>query len=920
MDLDQLYDLFKRPHFAQLIEEHLSALGLPAHLLDKRDGSVILSSDPSPQLDNIIKGAAALFDGSPVDSDIQIQRQQKNATEQLIFPDGSCLIVIPVLVEGHHLANLLLGPYREAENTPLNIEPTRVLSLQPDRLDAIIRFSMAVVRLIGDLTPTAAAKDPIAQPSVSSQEQNNETRPLLIWHLTQDGRVRKANSAALKALGLQEEAVLGLPFCQLSTWETHPGLCDTIVRLLKQALSEGVSATEVSLGTQSGNLCLSLTATAVFDDADELLYFHVTGQDITAQKELERKLRFTQFAFDTTIDQALWTKRDGSFFYVNDAACNALSYTREELLQLKVPDINPHISPEEFTRLWKVWHEQRNSRFETEHLSKDGHLFPVEVRTNTVVFDGEEYICAFATDIGDRKQMEWALIKNEGLLRTLFQSLPDMIWLKDQEGSYITCNQKFELFVGRPEQELIGKTDYDLFDREVADVFRIHDQKAISTGRLSSNLEWITYASTGEKALIEAIKTPMYDDNGELIGVLGVGRDITERHNAEQAQAKLEEQLQQAQKMESIGRLAGGVAHDFNNMLGVILGDIDLLRLKIDANDPIYSDLTRVFNAAERSAALTRQLLAFARKQIISPITLNLNETVAGLFPMLRRLIGEEVELKWHPGEKLAHVRIDPAQLDQILVNLCLNARDAIAGPGSISIATGQRTLDADYCAEQVDLTPGDYVELSVSDTGPGISDDIKANIFEPFFTTKENMGTGLGLATVYGIVKQNHGNIEISDCPQQGACFHIYLPVDNQPSSRQQTFLADQTQLPGGQETVLLVEDEEFLLDMVPKMLEHLSYRVLVVSNPQEALEMLEKTNENIDLLLTDVVMPTMNGQELANRVQALIPGIKTVFISGYTADIIARHGIIDDNVHFVQKPFTVRALATKVRSALDK
>ena len=380
----------------------------------------------------------------------------------------------------------------------------------------------------------------------------------------------------------------------------------------------------------------------------------------------------------------------------------------------------------------------------------------------------------------------------------------------------------------------------------------------------------------------------------------------------------LEAQLHQAQKMEAVGRLAGGVAHDFNNMLAVITGHADLALERTAPDSPLHADLLEIQEAAQRSADLTRQLLAFARKQTIAPQVLDLNHTIAGMLKMLRRLIGEDIDLRWKPAAPLWPVRMDPAQLDQILANLVVNARDAIAGVGKITIETSQTEFDEAYCETHAGFIPGSYVLLAVSDNGCGMDQEVLAQLFDPFFTTKpQGQGTGLGLATVYGIVKQNHGFINVYSEPGQGTSFKIYLPrhATDPVSTRR---IPAPAAAPTGSEIVLLVEDEEALLKLSARLLERLGYTVLAAGGPTQALELAAAHGGPIDLLLTDVIMPEMSGRDLWQRLSALRPGLKCLFMSGYTANVIAHHGVLDDGVHFLQKPFSREALATKVREAL--
>jgi signal transduction histidine kinase/CheY-like chemotaxis protein len=409
------------------------------------------------------------------------------------------------------------------------------------------------------------------------------------------------------------------------------------------------------------------------------------------------------------------------------------------------------------------------------------------------------------------------------------------------------------------------------------------------------------------------VSSPVRNAQGELIAAIEMVEDITEH-------LRLAAQFQHAQKMESVGRLAGGVAHDFNNMLSVILGYAELALSKITPDDPLHADLMEISNAAKRSTEITRQLLAFARKQTINPRVLDLNETVEGMLKILRRLIGEDIDLVWKPGSGLGPVKMDPAQIDQILANLCVNARDAIAGVGQVTIETQGVAFDESDCSNRHGFLPGKFILLAISDNGCGMDKEILDHIFEPFFTTKEvGQGTGLGLATVYGIVNQNNGFIDISSEPGKGTTFRIYLPLYEGGAGK--VLVETVTEVPTRQgETVLLVEDEPAIEKMGRRMLENLGYRVLSAGSPSEAMRLADEHGGGIHLLIADVVMPGMNGRDLADRLHSLYPNIKTLFMSGYTADVIARQGVLEEGVRFIQKPFSVRELSAKVREILNE
>ncbi|MBU1138994.1 MAG: response regulator, partial [Proteobacteria bacterium] len=403
------------------------------------------------------------------------------------------------------------------------------------------------------------------------------------------------------------------------------------------------------------------------------------------------------------------------------------------------------------------------------------------------------------------------------------------------------------------------------------------------------------------------------NQSGEVTAAIEMVEDITDK-------LSLQSQLHQAQKMESVGRLAGGVAHDFNNMLGVIIGHTEMALDQMNRDQPLFESLQEILQAALRSADLTRQLLAFARKQIVTPKVLDLNETVEGMLKMLRRLIGEDINIVWLPDSDLWLVKMDPSQIDQILANLCVNARDAIVEVGKVTIETQTVTFDEAYCADHSGVIPGDFVMLAVSDNGQGMDRKTLDNIFEPFFTTKEiGEGTGLGLATVYGVVKQNNGFINVYSEPGHGSTFKIYLPrhAAKGEDTRKESLVTPDAQ--GHDETILLVEDDPSILRMTRLMLENLGYRVLAASTPSEAISLARKHAGETHLLLTDVVMPEMNGRDLAQELISLYPGLRSLFMSGYTGNVIAHHGVLGNGVNFIQKPFLKQALAAKVREVLD-
>jgi PAS domain S-box-containing protein len=477
------------------------------------------------------------------------------------------------------------------------------------------------------------------------------------------------------------------------------------------------------------------------------------------------------------------------------------------------------------------------------------------------------------------------------------------------EGTFYEVNLACLNMFGYEPEAVIGKTTADL-DVWQNQEDRNHFLNSIKDDGVVQNFEGKMNRRGGEEITI-LLSGSRLEISGNFF-ILIAFLEITE-------QKLLQSQLQQSQKMEAVGRLAGGVAHDFNNMLGVILGYAELALMKMVPSNPVYSNLCEIRSAAARSAELTRQLLAFARKQTIAPRVIDLNETVSGTLKMLKRLIGEDIDLIWQPAPALWTVKADPSQVDQMLANLCVNARDAIAEVGKMTIETGNRVFDDSYCAHNLGFIPGEYVRLSVSDDGIGMDKETVTHIFEPFYTTKElGKGTGLGLSTVYGIVKQNSGFINVYSEPGQGTTFTIYLPRHIGESVDAPKAVTSE-KAPRGSETILLVEDEPSILKTTALMLEGQGYRVLTAGTAAEAIQLFKEQSGRIRMLMSDVVMPDMNGRDLAKELRSFNPQLNCLFMSGYTADVIAHHGVLDEGVHFIQKPFSLSDLATKVREVLD-
>ena len=513
------------------------------------------------------------------------------------------------------------------------------------------------------------------------------------------------------------------------------------------------------------------------------------------------------------------------------------------------------------------------------------------------------------TDLSDWKRSE----AEREILYAAVEQLGEMVVIASPKGVVEYVNPAFERTTGYSRGEMLDTMPRVAMDETYDQDFYQRMWETVRSGQTWSG-QLIHQRKDGGVFTANAVVSPVRNRDGRIVRFVGVMSDETER-------LKLEEQFRQSQKMEAVGRLAGGIAHDFNNMLTVILARSEKSLGSLPTDSPVRADIKEVHEAAVRSAELTRQLLAYARKQDVKPRILNLNDAIAESLKMLRRLVGEDVDLVWTPAPSVWTTRIDPVQLDQILANLCVNARDAIADVGEIRIETRNVTLDAEYVRTHPDSTPGDYVQIAVSDDGSGMDKDTLSHLFEPFFTTKAiGEGTGLGMATVYGIVQQNNGFIHVYSEPGKGTTFRIYLPRQESGDTGEVLPAAAALEVPAAKnERVLVVEDEAMILEVAVEILESLGYAVTAVTSPQEALRLVEERGILVDALITDVIMPGMNGRELADRIRAVRPGLGVLFMSGYTAQVMEHRGIVEGRDGFVQKPFSTRDLAVKLRDVLD-
>jgi two-component system cell cycle sensor histidine kinase/response regulator CckA len=538
-------------------------------------------------------------------------------------------------------------------------------------------------------------------------------------------------------------------------------------------------------------------------------------------------------------------------------------------------------------------------------------LYPVRIQAGELLGAG-----VLVSDITERKQAEVALRDSEERYRLLFESNPQPMWVYDVETlAFLAVNKSAVHHYGYSPEEFLSMTIEDI--RPAEDLPAFYDFVARDPQGLERAGEWRHVTRDGSIIEVEITSHSLVfaDRRAELI----LANDVTERNRLQAALLSSEEQLRQSQKLEAIGQLAGGVAHDFNNLLTAINGYSALALRRVGPDHAISSYLEEIKKAGDRAANLTRQLLAFGRKQLLQPLAINLNDIVGDMIKLLKRLIGEHVQLVTVPGTDLKQIKADPGQLEQVLVNLVVNARDAMPRGGTVTIETANTTLDGAYARKHVGVTPGEYVMLAVSDTGTGMDQDTRLRVFEPFFTTKEKgKGTGLGLSTVYGIVRQSGGNVWVYSELGKGTTFKVYLPQIEDEVAERAAAKEDLTRH-RGTETVLLVEDEDMVRKLTIELLEESGYVVLEANGGERAMELFTAHPERIDLLITDVVMPRMSGKEVAEQLRNVHPETKVLFMSGYTDEAIVHHGIVDSHIAFIQKPFSENALTRKVREVLD-
>jgi PAS domain S-box-containing protein len=737
-----------------------------------------------------------------------------------------------------------------------------------------------------------------------------------------EGKLLSVNPAALKGTGYSKDELLGMSFRDFLAPEVRGQFGIYLTEIQAKGAASGVMLVQ----TKGGEKRLWEYNNTLRTEGIVIPIVRGMARDITERRSAEKALQDSENRYRTLVENSndgIALVKEDVHLYVNQKFKEIFGYNHIEEIVGRPISITIH--PDDRDRVLEMnrrrqTKEEEPSRYEFKGIRKDGSIVYIEVSATQTTYQGEAVSLSYHRDITDRKKAEEALRESEEKYRTILENIEDGYYEVDLAGNFTFYNDSLCKILGYSRDEMNGMNNRQYTDQENGEKLLQAFNKVYRTGKPAREFDWEILKKDGAKRSIETSVSIIIDPSDNRIGFRGIVRDITERKRIEEEKSSLQEQLRQSQKIEAIGRLAGGIAHDFNNLLTVIKGYSQLSLHELKEDVPLRGNIDEIKRASEKAADLTRQLLAFSRRQILEMKVLDLNTVLRDMDKILHRLIGEDIELITLLADDLGRVKTDPGWVEQITMNLAVNARDAMPSIGKLTIETANVELDEHYARAHVAVTPGRYVMLSVSDTGVGMTPEVRQQVFEPFFTTKEKgKGTGLGLSTVYGIVKQSGGNIWVYSEPGQGTTFKIYLPRVDEPLEEFEEKVVKE-ELPRGSETILLVEDEEVVRKLAVRILKRQGYTVLEGSHGNEAIDVCKHHMEPVHLLLTDVVMPGMNGRELAERFKPLYPKMKVLYMSGYTDDAITHHGVLEEGMNYLQKPFTVDGLTRKVREVLDK
>ncbi len=944
----RLAELLDIPELQALLDCLYRSSNIPSAIVDV-DGEILTGSgwqDVCTKFHRIHPDAEKRC----IESDRYITRHIKDANPSVVYkcPHGLVDAATPIVVEGAHLGNVFTGQllFEEpdldsfrAQARTYGFDEARYIEavkkvpvISEEAIEKNLAFLAQFTQMLAEMGLKKKTEMETERQLRESEERLRKSQYLLetLVEGTSDavyikdvrGRYLLFNAAASRFMGKSAPEVIGKD----DTFLFPSAEADAVMEGDRSVMKSGTTMTYEEYVTAASGKKVTFLSTKgpLVDQKGNVIGIFGIARDITENKQAEQKLRESEDRYRDLVEHSqdliCTHDLDGRLLSLNPLPAKILGYSRDELLNTDMRDLIPPEFHEEYDRYLETVRKNGDAQGTMIVVARNGERRIWEYH-NTLRTEGVKnpIVRGMARDITERKRAEKALRDATRRLQLAATSGRLGIWEWDLRSDALYWDERMYELYGVPRgtsRKGLETWQKSLHPDDFAAVTEA--ARAAISGEKEFDTEFRVVHPDGTVKFLQANAVLLRDAEGKALRMIGINRDITHRKQAESEMGKLHAQLQQAQKMEAVGRLAGGIAHDFNNLLTVINGYSGLLLAQLEERSPQYREAEEIKRAGERAAALTRQLLAFSRKQVLQPKVLDLNNVVSGMGGMLRRLIGEDIDFRSVLEKGLGMVRADPGQIEQVIVNLVVNSRDAMPGGGKLRIATANFLPNEAFLREHPSAVPGPHVCLTVSDTGTGMSEEAKSHMFEPFFTTKEKgKGTGLGLSTVYGIVNQSGGHISIGSDIGKGTTVSVYLPCVEEEAERLPE-VADAGLY--GREWLLVVEDEDAVRGIVERVLAEKGYRVLSAGDGNEGLRLFEAHKESIDLLITDVVMPGMGGRDLASRVEAARPGMKVLYMSGYTDEAINRHGVLDAGLSFLQKPFTPVELLEKVREILNK